>query len=45
MSIRCETLWAKIQKEIQLFENGGTSGDILLRAFDFLMTIKPTSAV
>lgn len=26
-----------------LFENGGTRGDFLQRAYEFLMTIKPTS--
>ena len=26
-----------------LFENGGTRSDFLQRAYDFLMTIKPTS--
>ena len=40
---RCETLSIKIQKEMVLFENGGTRGDFLQRAYDFLMTIKPTS--
>ena len=28
---------------MQLFENGGTQEDFLQRAFDFLMTSKPTS--
>lgn len=41
--IRCQTLSVKIQKEMLLFENGGTRGDFLQRAYEFLMTIKPTS--
>ena len=40
--IRCERLPVKIQKEILLFENGGTRSDFLQRAYNFLMTIKPT---
>lgn len=44
IAIRCETLSLKIQRKMLLFENGGTRGDFLQRAYDFLMTIKPTSA-
>ena len=43
MPIRCETLSAKIQKEMQLFENGGKRDDFSQKVYDFLMTIKPTS--
>ena len=38
--IRCETLSVKIQKEILLFENGGTRSDFLQRSCNFLMTNK-----
>ena len=43
IQIRRETLSVKIQKEMLLFENGGTLSDFLQRAYNFLMTIKPTS--
>ena len=41
--VRYETLLSKIQKEMTLFENGGTCGDHLQRAYSFLMTVKPKS--
>ena len=41
--IRCETLSVKIQKEMLLFENGGTRIEFLQRVHNFLMTIKPIS--
>ena len=39
--IRCETLSVKVQKEMLLFENGGTHSDFLQRAYNFLISIKP----
>ena len=41
--VRYETLLPKLQKEMTLFENGGTRGDYLERAYPLLMTVKPTS--
>ena len=32
-----------MQKEMILFENGGTRGDYLGRAYSFQLTVKPTS--
>lgn len=40
---RCESLTSTLQKEMALFENGGSHGDFLKRAYNYLKTIKPTS--
>ena len=43
LRLRSEALGTKIQKEMSLFEGGSTRGDHLQKAYNFLLTIKPTS--
>ena len=43
LAIRVESITSKIQKEMSLFESGATRGNHLQKAYDYILSIRPTS--
>lgn len=41
--IRVESITSKIEKEMFLFESGGTRGDHLQKVYNYILSIRPTS--